>query len=47
MFFFIIIIIIIIIILLKTHITTYSALNLLTKRYNTYSADKYKKNTIF
>ena len=30
-----------------SHIITYSALNLLTKRYNTYSTDKYKSNTIF
>ena len=29
--------------LLQTHIITYSALNLLTKQYNTYSTDKYKK----
>ena len=28
--------------LLQTHIITYSALNVLTKRYNAYSTDKYK-----
>ena len=32
--------------LLQTHIITYSALNLLTKRYNTYSTYKYYMDTV-